>query len=543
MDTAEGCREENVPVSKEMRILSRENQTKSSNANFSDNREMVDRGDEDFDELIRGFQGEDNDNICMPIEIDTTVLSHFVSVGRNKRSVSYAGNGRDPHDVGTVRANVPCPRDRSIYYFEVCIENAGAKASISIGLTARTKTVNCYPGWENDSFGYRANDGAKMNGDVRGDSYGPAYSTSDVVGCGIDFVSQEIFFTKNGQNLGVAFGDVKCTSRLYPSVGMHSPDERVTLNFDSNTFRFDIVAFTKKRREILFQDIRSVDVNPSVLSELVKSYLRFHGYEGTLNAVVAAENSALEKSADRVEVNGGKPHHDRHDRKSMRTAKEEKSGHKTSVVVDANVSEESVAKRPGLLDPTYEINLYLWTVRNDKNFGALSLRAALRHAIVRGRCEDAIERIKRSSSIFCGELPENSDAMRRLRRQQIVELIREGRVAEAVQLGRNEIRELRTADGSLFSTRSSTATSSANATDRARSHMTQIEDICGLLAYKDPLASPLSHLLTTERRSGAIDAINEAVLERTSDLRHSVSPLECALRHLELVLGESRCYH
>ena len=34
-----------------------------------------------------------------------------------------------------------------------------------------------------------------------GSQYGPQYGTGDVVGCGIDFTTRSIFFTKNGCRL------------------------------------------------------------------------------------------------------------------------------------------------------------------------------------------------------------------------------------------------------------------------------------------------------------------------------------------------------
>jgi hypothetical protein len=37
---------------------------------------------------------------------------------------------------------------------------------------------------------------------MRGEPYAEPFTTGDIVGCGIHFGKQEIFFTKNGKHLG-----------------------------------------------------------------------------------------------------------------------------------------------------------------------------------------------------------------------------------------------------------------------------------------------------------------------------------------------------
>jgi len=60
------------------------------------------------------------------------------------------------------------------------------------------------PGWRDlGSIAYHGDDG-KLFGSGDGDEppYGPTYTAGDVVGCGVDFVNDRIFFTKNGEFLG-----------------------------------------------------------------------------------------------------------------------------------------------------------------------------------------------------------------------------------------------------------------------------------------------------------------------------------------------------
>ena len=104
-----------------------------------------------------------------------------------------------------------------------------------------------------DSYGYRGEDGKVFR--VTGPPLSPAsrldadalaaarrgtklehfeqFSTNDVVGCGVVWAAQEIFFTKNGRLLGTAFAGVPGLRGpdLYPTVGLHSPGEVVRVNF------------------------------------------------------------------------------------------------------------------------------------------------------------------------------------------------------------------------------------------------------------------------------------------------------------------------
>jgi len=71
---------------------------------------------------------------------------------------------------------------------------------VGIGFGNSFTHVGNMPGWLNGSFGYHGDDGKKFSESGVGEDYAETFGTGDVVGCGID--NGEIYFTKNGRNLG-----------------------------------------------------------------------------------------------------------------------------------------------------------------------------------------------------------------------------------------------------------------------------------------------------------------------------------------------------
>ncbi|KAA3672138.1 uncharacterized protein DEA37_0014248, partial [Paragonimus westermani] len=137
----------------------------------------------------------------------TLKLSHFAL------AVTYGGGYSERHDPtynnhepATVRADVPIPLTTGIYYFEVTVSNKGNNGrSVSVGVVTKSSNLTKLPGCEHSSFGYH-NDGSVYHGSSSsGLKFGPRIVENDTVGCGIDFMSRSLFFTRNGIFLGKAF--------------------------------------------------------------------------------------------------------------------------------------------------------------------------------------------------------------------------------------------------------------------------------------------------------------------------------------------------
>ncbi|KAM7519218.1 hypothetical protein LguiB_018180 [Lonicera macranthoides] len=235
---------------------------------------------------------EENEEEESPTELDTFNSSGgFSVVLPDKLSVHYPTVNLHGHDVGVVQANKPAPVKRLVYYFEIFVKNAGAKGQIAIGFTTEGFKMRRQPGWEANSYGYHGDDGMLYHGQGKGEAFGPTYTTGDTVGGGINYASQELFFTKNGAVVGTVYKDVK--GRLFPTVAVHSQNEEVRVNFGREPFLFDFKAFEEQERAKQQMMIEKIPVPHNASYGIVRSYLLHYGYEDTLNLFDMASHSTV----------------------------------------------------------------------------------------------------------------------------------------------------------------------------------------------------------------------------------------------------------
>jgi Ran-binding protein 9/10 len=162
-------------------------------------------------------------------------------------------------DAASVRADHPIPAACGIYYYEVTILSRGNQGFvffhlcvtnsrfIGLGFCRASVTLNRLPGWEPDSWGYHGDDGHSFCCQGIGKTYGPTFTTGDIVGCCINFRKNIAFYTKNGVELDTAFQNLTFDTPgktgkgdFYPSVGLRTPGEHVRVNFGQKPFVFDI---------------------------------------------------------------------------------------------------------------------------------------------------------------------------------------------------------------------------------------------------------------------------------------------------------------
>ena len=226
--------------------------------------------------------------------------------------LSITPNPKNADVSACVRADHPMPRECGIYYFEVTILSQ-AKGEVGVGFAKRNADLNRPPGWEADSWAYHADDGSTYASTMVGKPYGPKFSTGDVVGCGVNFLTSTAFFTLNGASLGEceqrggrvgtdaltrrigdAFSDLP-TESLYPFVGMRKANEHVRVNFGRFPFVFDIDSTVEKERANVFAKIRQADTSrleradrsgdeTTLIQNLIAQYLGHEGYVETFAA-------------------------------------------------------------------------------------------------------------------------------------------------------------------------------------------------------------------------------------------------------------------
>lgn len=84
----------------------------------------------------------------------------------------------------------------------ICISIVKFKNIVRIGIGLINKDFNVankMPGWEDNSIGYHSDDGNIFVSKTQGEKYGPKFSTKDVIGCCMDYINKQVFFTKNGE--------------------------------------------------------------------------------------------------------------------------------------------------------------------------------------------------------------------------------------------------------------------------------------------------------------------------------------------------------
>ncbi|XP_002521831.2 ran-binding protein M homolog [Ricinus communis] len=241
---------------------------------------------------VRMMEDEEDVREEEPTELNTINSSGgFIVISTDKLSVKYTSVNLHGHDVGAVQANKPAPVKRLVYYFEIFIKNSGAKGQIAIGFTNDTFKMRRQPGWEANSCGYHGDDGHLYRGQGKGEPFGPTFTSKDTVGAGINYSSQEFFFTKNGSVVGAVYKDIK--GPLFPTVAVHSLNEEIEVNFGQKQFAFDLKEYEAHERMKQQTTIEKISLSPNVSYGLVHSYLLHYGYEETLNSFDLASKSTV----------------------------------------------------------------------------------------------------------------------------------------------------------------------------------------------------------------------------------------------------------
>ena len=123
-------------------------------------------------------------------------------------------------------------------YFEITVKSIAPKTVIAVGLSTGNYPRFRLCGWNLYSVGFHSDDGCMFHNDAYGGKeYDVSFGAGDTIGCGIDRKTGNVYFTKNGANLGVAvkrfFHDY-----LYANIGSDGACE-ISYNFGTSPFKFD----------------------------------------------------------------------------------------------------------------------------------------------------------------------------------------------------------------------------------------------------------------------------------------------------------------
>ena len=187
----------------------------------------------------------DFNELQMPVDempMDATVKLRIIqnlSIGSNAKveeDIFICNGEAGYYVVGVVK--ILEPMSPMLNYVEYQIINRGERCGIGIGVGEIRYPLDRMPGWNVNGIGYHSDDGrlyyTRETSSIPGyEPFGPTSTTGDRMGCGVDFDSYagygyvNIFFTRNGQQVGGLIKMKRPTHGLYPLVGLISRGEKV----------------------------------------------------------------------------------------------------------------------------------------------------------------------------------------------------------------------------------------------------------------------------------------------------------------------------
>ncbi|OIR56395.1 MAG: Ran GTPase binding protein, partial [Amphiamblys sp. WSBS2006] len=229
--------------------------------------------------------------------------SEFLVVSDNSTTLGYSPDAGEELVAGMARSRFSVPREIGLFYYEITVLDVGVGRNIGVGFSAGAVSLNKLPGWEGASFGYHGDDGMVYGGgDGIGQEYGPVFEKDDVIGCGIDFIQRNIFFTRNGVFLGTAFSGFPADTRYYPAVGLRTHGEKINVNFGQNMYVFGIDEHIDSVLDGICSEIESTPwVCEEDVEKLVDEHLLRNGCGETLTRVSARRKELERRNSSHID--------------------------------------------------------------------------------------------------------------------------------------------------------------------------------------------------------------------------------------------------
>ncbi|KAH7025871.1 CTLH/CRA C-terminal to lish motif domain-containing protein [Microdochium trichocladiopsis] len=415
--------------------------------------------------------------------------------GQEVKYNTSRGTKDQDHEVCSIRADHAMPNQAGIYYFEISIlSRRRDETSVCIGVSNKSVPLSRPPGWEPESWGYHGDDGEVYVGANVGKKYGARFGPGDFVGCGVNFRTRKIFFTRNGsiQNSGQRESfrsNIK--GKLYPTIGVKKTGEHIRVNFGHTPFVFDIDAMMAKEQQAIQESIAQTSIERLVpgmdetelIQQLVLQFLQHDGYVETARAF--ADEIHQEKQA--LNLNSNKTI-------DSATIKDDEDANRRQRIRRAVLE--------GDIDKALKYtNLYYPQVLEEND-----------HVYFKLRCRKFIEMVRRSAE------PNNNGLRKKSSSRTLSDVPNEMDVDEN---GFDD--EMETEDGSEPGTEDQDLLSQTIAygqslqaefkDDPRRDVRKTLQDIFALLAYPNPLkVKELAPQLDRRGRAAVAEDLNSAIL-------------------------------
>jgi len=207
------------------------------------------RGNEDTEDkslwaLLKFMQGERDKDDAMEEEtphtwLNTKIDSKLLAVTPMKLSwqcVKHMMDEGSERPVSVIQGNRPamCHHETLSYFFEITIiDDLDDGDGVAIGFTNENFKKDQLPGWELNTYGYHSDDGKlyynidEMKKVKR--NFDTTFIKGDVVGAGINYLKQNVYFSKN--NFVVGNIPYNLENTLYPTIGFWGKSVTVDVNF------------------------------------------------------------------------------------------------------------------------------------------------------------------------------------------------------------------------------------------------------------------------------------------------------------------------
>lgn len=460
-----------------------------------------------------------------------TELDGSVTLADGGREVEFGLPGKGlAHSTATLRSNVPISPLCGVYYFEVEVLRHGADELVIVGVCDEDTSLSKIPGAEPSTWGYHSDDGRVSASQGPGKQYGPKIAEKDVIGCGINFRKNSVFYTRNGVPLGTAFQDVR-GSALYASIGLRS-GEHVTTNFGHKEFYFDIDKYVYDEKQKVLRDAARATPSPAVagddpdangfIRDLVWSYFMHLGY---LDTAKAFENDRAREA--RIGTDG-----------DVNAPAANAAANGDEMELDGDGAGNALDVAPSTADDATNGNADTSAdAASSETLNALS-RKRIRKAVLDGDIDGAFKLI---NLFYPGVLDSNPLINFRLRCRKFVELVRATIPSDDDHYHNNNNNQRAAADGPSTA-RPPHAEALAAAIEYGQQLRRQygadktpeiaetLSAVFSLLAYEDPRVAPdVSHLLDHDELAPLAEDLNSAIL--VSQGKPGAPPLSILARH------------